>query len=103
MRHHTTPPEYRRLVGKLIQVYLEGWRVQRIISVKAGKRMGVRAIRVSGPSYEGLREDGRDRWAWNGPRHTFRLDDRSVIVAGIMYRNRAVPVADYLAMTGGAK
>jgi len=115
----TAAIDYRRLLGRLIQVDLDGRRLLRVVGIDAGRRKGLRLIRAAGSSYEGRRADGRDRWGWHGRVHRIHMmpgvgDAPSgpvsarrrtahsgflcldgVRVLGVLYRRRIVPVSEF--------
>lgn len=88
-------PQYERLIGRIVLVYIDGWRYQRVIRINAGKRKGLRSLRVAGPQYEGRREDGTNRWSWNGIKRTVRLDVRNAQIKGVQFRRSVIPVAEF--------
>lgn len=94
MRQHTTY-DWSRLKGRIVFVFLDGWRYRRIVRVNAGKRKGLRSLRVASSSYEGRKPTGENRWGWNGPQHTVKLDCRETPVQGVQYRGRIIPVSEF--------
>jgi hypothetical protein len=84
-------PDYAILKGRLAYVYRDGWRLGRIVSVQAGKRIGLRKLRLAASRYE-----GNKRFSWNGPRYS--VDGRTALApgAGIYYRRRVVPLDEFV-------
>lgn len=80
-----------------LYVYLDGWRTVIVTRVKSGKRTGLRYCRARNIEYRGLKPDGSNRWAIGS--HRWTVDARRLHApgAGVVYRGRIVPVAEFLA------
>jgi hypothetical protein len=88
--------DYGQLRGRQISVFIDGWRVLRVINVKAGSRKGLRRLRAVAPTYEGRKPDGSNRWGWHGRKYTIDATNRSTPIAGVIHRGKTIPIDEFV-------
>jgi hypothetical protein len=88
--------DFSRLRGKLLQVDHDGFRVGRVVAVKAGPRIGLRSLRLAAPQYEGCSAPGQNRWSWSGKQYTVDGREAKAPGAGVIVRRRVIPIEDFL-------
>ncbi len=85
-------PNYHLLKGRLLYVYHDGWRYGRVVAVHAGPRIGLRRVRLTGPSYHGI----TDRFGWRGREYGIEGAVALAPGAGVYFRRKIIPVVEFL-------